>query len=150
MKATIQYEKGNEVTIRTADGGIASCHFSGEYMATYYYHKRTHKREPNYEELGDCKMSFKAWKTKVYLDAEIIMDVLHWLTTPKTKFEITEHYLFPTPAMGVKDCTTCKIEKTRDEFFKDPRNKNGMTSECKLCRNKRSRGHTKKNKKLKQ
>jgi hypothetical protein len=38
--------------------------------------------------------------------------------------------------METKKCTKCHEEKSKGEFFKSPRNKNGFRSQCKVCENK--------------
>ena len=38
--------------------------------------------------------------------------------------------------METKKCTKCHEEKSKGEFFKSPRNKNGLRSQCKVCENK--------------
>lgn len=43
------------------------------------------------------------------------------------------------PMLGLrKACTKCKVEKDGCEFYKNPRSKNGYTTECKECRRKDS------------
>ena len=41
--------------------------------------------------------------------------------------------------MQTKTCSKCKIEKLIREYHKDNRNKNGIQSRCKLCRNEYSK-----------
>ena len=36
----------------------------------------------------------------------------------------------------IKICTKCKIEKLKSKFYKYKRNKDGLTSWCKVCKNK--------------
>lgn len=135
MKAAIQYLEGTtQCVIRTEDGGIATCHHNGAHMLTEYYHERSQEREPNWDELAKHKMSIKDWESKQEIDTEIIMDALNWLVMPQPKFEISEHYLFETPAIGLKVCSKCDAEKPKEAFFKDLRNKDNLTSECKACR----------------
>ena len=38
--------------------------------------------------------------------------------------------------METKKCTKCHEEKSKNEFFKSPRNKDGCRSQCKVCENK--------------
>lgn len=38
----------------------------------------------------------------------------------------------------MKSCTKCKQEKPATMFYKEPRNKNGLTSQCKQCHDKNS------------
>lgn len=137
MRATIEYESGGtEATIRTADGGIATCHHNGEHMITEYCQSRTHEREPNWEELAEGKMYIKDWEDKQSIDSEIIMDALNWLVMPQPEFDISEHYLFKAPALGMKTCTSCEEDKLRTEFYRELRNKDGLNSNCKECRHK--------------
>ena len=136
MKATVEYTVGQtECTIRTQDGGIATCHHNGEHMLTEYYQNRTHEIKPNWCELAEGKMYIKDWEDKQTIDSEIIMDALNWLVMPQPEFDISEHYLFKAPALGLKTCTSCEEEKLRDEFYAELRNKDGLNSNCKICRN---------------
>lgn len=136
MKATIEYTVGQtEATIRTADGGVATVYHNGDHMVSEYYQSRCSEREPNWELLAEGKMYIHDWEGKQSVDSEIIIDALHWLVMPQPEFDISEHYLFKAPALGLKTCTSCEEEKLRDEFYAELRNKDGLNSNCKICRN---------------
>ena len=101
MQATVEYTNGgSEATIRTADGGIATCHHSGEHIITSYYQSRTTAVEPDFDELAEGKMYLKDWEDKQEIDSEVIMDALAWLVMPQPEFKITEHLLFDAPCLN--------------------------------------------------
>lgn len=47
----------------------------------------------------------------------------------------------------MKTCTVCKIEKSDDDFYKSKRTKDGLNSDCKMCRLERNKIYVDKNKK---
>ena len=137
MRATVKYENGTtEAIIRLADGGIATCFHNGSHMVTEYYQSRTFDKDPDFDKLAEGKKYIKDWENKHFIDSEIIKDALNWLVSPAPEFEISEHFALELPNITRKECTRCKEVKGNDDFFKDVRNKTGLTSHCRICKNK--------------
>jgi len=86
----------NEVTILMEDGGIATLHYTGEYMLTDYYQSRINLSKKNiYEDIYEGKAYAREWNGEKYVTDRMIHDAMHWLMPTAFDYKVVYQYHEP-------------------------------------------------------